>query len=150
MKVIIAGSRTIHSKSDVIDAIWASGFEVDTIVCGCAIGVDTVAGHQYAREVGIPVEHHPAHQLHPLERNIRMAEAADALIAVWDGVSRGTAHMMSQMRLREKPVYVHRVSAPSAAPRTPSQQKAEERARLNELKGKGQRVQHEARPGQRS
>jgi hypothetical protein len=36
-----------------------------------------------------------------------MAKYADALIAVWDGKSRGTQHMIKEMRRVNKKVYVH-------------------------------------------
>lgn len=38
-------------------------------------------------------------------RNVKMADAADALIFLWDGVSPGTAHMFDTMLTRQKPVY---------------------------------------------
>ena len=41
-----------------------------------------------------------------MERNIEMAKYADALLAVWDGTSNGTFHMIHEMRARNKPVYV--------------------------------------------
>lgn len=38
-----------------------------------------------------------------------MADYADALIAVWDGVSAGTKHMISFMNKQNKPVFVYQV-----------------------------------------
>ena len=38
-----------------------------------------------------------------------MAEYGDALIAVWDGKSRGTQNMIDIMKAFGKPVYVFRV-----------------------------------------
>jgi hypothetical protein len=43
-------------------------------------------------------------------RNAQMAEYADALIAVWDGSSRGTAHMIKTMEALGKPVFVYKTS----------------------------------------
>ena len=42
-------------------------------------------------------------------RNHEMVEYADALVAVWDGKSRGTQHMILNMQKTGKPVYVHLV-----------------------------------------
>ena len=38
-------------------------------------------------------------------RNRKMAKYADALIAVWDGLSRGTANMIAEMEALGKPVF---------------------------------------------
>jgi hypothetical protein len=45
----------------------------------------------------------------PLERNKRMAEYSDALVAVWDGRSRGTAHIIEYMRSLKRPVFLREV-----------------------------------------
>jgi hypothetical protein len=42
-------------------------------------------------------------------RNIEMAKYADALIAVWDGFSPGTGHMIQQARKHGLKLYVHSV-----------------------------------------
>ena len=36
-----------------------------------------------------------------------MAEHADALIAFWDGKSKGTAHMIQTMAKKKKPYWVY-------------------------------------------
>jgi hypothetical protein len=41
-------------------------------------------------------------------RNEQMAEDADALVAFWDGESKGTAHMIDTMAAMDKPVRVIR------------------------------------------
>ena len=43
------------------------------------------------------------------KRNAEMAEYADALIAVWDGDSKGTKHMIECMNKLNKKVYIHKV-----------------------------------------
>ena len=98
MKVIIAGSRTISDRESVEAAIKASGFEITEVVCGMARGVDT-EGFNWAKDNNIPVkEFHADWEKYgraagPI-RNKQMAEYADALIAFWDGKSRGTKHMI--------------------------------------------------------
>jgi predicted Rossmann fold nucleotide-binding protein DprA/Smf involved in DNA uptake len=98
MKVIIAGSRSIVDYEIVRKAIEESKFNIDIVVSGCARGVDTF-GEQWAIENNIKIEKHPADwnrygKRAGYLRNEEMAKVADALIAVWDGESNGTAHMI--------------------------------------------------------
>lgn len=98
MKVIIAGSREGVKYSDVIDSIKESGFNITEIVSGTARGSDKF-GEQFAEDNGIPLSRFPANwnkhgKSAGYVRNTEMAEYADALIAIWDGESRGTKHMI--------------------------------------------------------
>lgn len=98
MKVIIAGSRSITDYSVVAEAVEKSGFEITEVVSGCAGGVDRL-GEKWAKNHKIPIKKFPAQwskygKSAGYVRNGAMARYADALIAVWDGVSRGTKHMM--------------------------------------------------------
>lgn len=98
MKVIIAGSRTITSYDTVEDAVKQSGFGVTEVVSGCARGVDRL-GERYAHQRGIKIRKFPANwDLHGkfagFVRNREMAAYANALVALWDGQSRGTEHMI--------------------------------------------------------
>lgn len=117
MRVIVAGSRTITSFADVAQAIRTSGFNITCVVCGYAKGADML-GLVWAQHVGIASHLMPArwreadgsyHQGAGFERNHRMAEYADALVAVWDGESKGTAHMIKCMEKQDKPFYVYTV-----------------------------------------
>jgi len=65
---------------------------------GAARGADTL-GEEWAVMCGIPIEKYPADwnahgKSAGYKRNTVMAEHAEALIALWDGKSRGTAHMI--------------------------------------------------------
>lgn len=68
------------------------------IISGGARGVDSL-GEWYGQCFGIPVYVMPAEwdkygkAAGPI-RNEQMAKEADALIAVWDGKSQGTRHMI--------------------------------------------------------
>ena len=109
MKVIIAGSRTLHGPVD--KAAVNSCFVITEVVSGGAVGVDR-AGEQWAKQFNIPVKVFPAKwdtdgKAAGIYRNIEMAEYADALIAIWDGKSRGTLHMITSMVNKKKPVYVY-------------------------------------------
>lgn len=110
MKTIVAGSREITDINLVRQAIKATPWQITEIVSGAARGVDSL-GEAVAREVGLPIKRFPAdwnglgRRAGPL-RNIQMAEYADALVAVWDGVSRGTAHMIKEAEKRGLRVFV--------------------------------------------
>jgi len=114
MKVIIAGSRSITDRELVARAIVESKFDITGVVCGEARGVD-LEGKCWAQEHGIQVYYYPAawrtaagsyDRAAGFTRNIAMARFADALIAVHDGVSPGTRHMIRYMTKLNKPVYV--------------------------------------------
>ena len=98
MKTIIAGSRNITNYQMVVDAIEACPWNVTTIISGNARGVDSLA-IQYAKEHNINVEIYPANwerdgKSAGYKRNTVMAFKAEALIALWDGHSVGTKHMI--------------------------------------------------------
>lgn len=117
MKLIIAGSRTIGSQQAVTNALFAAGYTPDAItevVSGGARGVD-VAGEFVAGRFGIPVKRFRADwrslgKSAGYVRNAAMADYADELLAVWDGVSKGTQHMINLMKKAGKKVTVHIVS----------------------------------------
>lgn len=119
-RLVVAGSRTIHSYDVVCLAIMEAGrglgFKVDdvgAVVSGGAPGVDRL-GERWAKEHGVPVLVFPpdwddiSAPNAVIKRNVRMAEKGDALVAVWDGRSTGTEHMVRAMRSLDKPVYVKR------------------------------------------
>jgi hypothetical protein len=114
MKVIIAGSRDFTDynllKTKIDHMRFDGQFKIDEIVSGAACGADQM-GENYAANNNIPVKEFPADwNTHgkaagPI-RNKQMAEYADALIAVWDGKSKGTKNMIETMNKLKKPVYV--------------------------------------------
>ena len=99
MKTIIAGSRNLYPTHTQIDAaVAASGFTITEEVSGTAPGVDR-CGEQWAAAREIPIASFPANwALHGrsagYKRNAEMAAYAEALIAFWDGKSKGTLHMI--------------------------------------------------------
>lgn len=104
VKIIIAGSRLIMDFMHVQRAIELAAFPVSLVVSGAARGVDTM-GENWAKMCRIPVIRMPAQwrdkdgtldKQAGLKRNSEMARYADGLIAVWDGRSTGTAHMIQQ------------------------------------------------------
>jgi hypothetical protein len=98
MRVIIAGSRGIEDYQLVQRAIQKAGIQITQVVSGAARGVDRL-GERFGVENQIPVRRFPAKwDLHGkaagYRRNEEMAKNADALIAIGDGHSKGTAHMV--------------------------------------------------------
>lgn len=124
MKVIIAGSRSITSAAAVERALAHAedhGLDVTEVVSGGARGVDRL-GAAWARGRGLPVRLYLPDwdgqgKRAGLIRNEQMVRAADALVALHDGVSKGTAHTIRMARAAGLPVYVyddegHLVTAP--------------------------------------
>lgn len=115
VRCIIAGSRDGIGYDAVEKAVEASGWadRITTVLSGGARGVDTY-GERWAEASGPPVERHPPKWSQhggaagPI-RNREMAECSDALVAVWDGESKGTRNMIEQARARRLQVYVHQV-----------------------------------------
>jgi hypothetical protein len=124
MKTIIAGSRTITDYEVVCRAIRDSGFAVTEVVSGHASSrkvngkwmpsVDRL-GERWSREFlkkeatlfpadwtrqGLSAGH---------KRNGKMADYAVALVAVWDGSSRGTRGMIEIAQAKGLEIYVHTV-----------------------------------------
>ena len=111
MKVIVAGSRDIVDRGAVWRSIESLPFPVTEIVSGTARGVDAIA-ESYANTKGIALQQFPADwdkygKPAGAIRNKQMAEYADALIAVWDGQSRGTKNMIQTMNRLNKPVFLY-------------------------------------------
>lgn len=111
MRTIIAGSRGFTNIQDVRDAIIKSGFLITTVLSGTAKGVDRL-GEQWARENQCFCERYPADwdrhgaAAGPI-RNEEMANVAEALVAVWNGRSRGTRHVIEVAKKKGLKVYVH-------------------------------------------
>lgn len=101
-RVIIAGGRDFSDYQRLKDYMdWAlQNIKQEIIVVsGGARGADSL-GEQYAKERGYSVDLHPADwekygKGAGFIRNREMAESADALVAFWDGKSRGTEHMIN-------------------------------------------------------
>jgi len=114
MKIIIAGSRGIHNEAMVINLLNKSPYEITEVVSGHAMGIDQI-GEMWARSKGIPISIFSPHynidnpENAPLLRNIDMAHYADALIAIWDGQSNGTRHMIQQMTKNGKPYHIYKL-----------------------------------------
>lgn len=116
LKIIIAGSRTIqyHHYNFLITSIKESNFNISKIICGEAKGADTL-GKIYGIDNNIEILSFPANwclygKQAGILRNIEMSKVADGLIALWDGKSTGTKHMISIMAQLNKPIYIKEIS----------------------------------------
>lgn len=113
MKVIIAGSRTINNYSLVEQAVEESGLEITEVVSGMASGIDML-GVMWATNNNVDYAEFPADwkkygKSAGFIRNREMADYADALICVWDGVSRGSKNMISIATSLDMPVYIKQI-----------------------------------------
>lgn len=110
MRTIIAGSRTITDIMYLRLAMQKCGWTPSLVISGTARGVDTL-GEQWAEENNIPVARFPAAwsvygKRAGYIRNEQMADNADALVALWDNVSRGTQHMIGIARSKKLRVFI--------------------------------------------
>jgi hypothetical protein len=111
MKVIVAGPRALDIYEVVERAIKTCDYNIKELVSGGAIGADQWGEH-WANINKVPIKlfrpqykvYHP--KAAPLYRNQVMGVYADAAVIVWDGKSRGTAHMISVMEDLRKPHYI--------------------------------------------
>ena len=110
MRLIIAGSRSCTHPSILKAALERYDlYPVAEVVSGTARGADKL-GEKWATHNRIPVKKFPADwekygRSAGYKRNIEMAEYADALLALWDGRSRGTKHMIDIAK--DKGLIVH-------------------------------------------
>lgn len=112
-RVIIAGGREFTDYAALeqfVDHMLSQVNDEITVVSGTARGADRL-GEQYARNRGMQIQQYPAQwDVHGksagYKRNALMADNADALIACWDGKSRGTKHMIDIARSKGLPVRI--------------------------------------------
>jgi len=130
VKLIIAGSRSLHPTDEQIDAevlrmpIWGEippeisrvREAIELVVSGRSPGGGVDAcGERWAKARGLAVHPEPISDadvrrygkfMAPKVRNSRMAEVGDAALVFWDGISNGTTDMVTRMTLRRKVVEV--------------------------------------------
>ena len=111
-KVVVAGSRSIDDFWFVtrkLNNLLCNKEDV-TIISGTATGPDKL-GEDYAKVHGYKVERYPADWIKYGKsagyiRNREMAKVADAVVCFYDGVSKGTQHMIDITKEEGKPLRV--------------------------------------------
>jgi len=117
LKIIIAGGREFtdydllnRKLKDFCDkhGLFLKDIEV---VSGAARGADSL-GEQWAVENNVSIKRFKADwDVHGksagYRRNAEMADYADALIAFWDGKSKGTSHMINTATSKQLIIDVH-------------------------------------------
>lgn len=112
MKTIIAGSRSVLEYQKIEKAISESQFFITEVVSGGAKGVDQL-GEKYAQRHQIPIKkflpdwNKFGRRAGPL-RNTQMGDYAQALIAIWDGHSRGTKNMIEYATKKGLKVFIYK------------------------------------------
>lgn len=121
-KLLVCGSRTIRDTTyikgptqwakDQIEAYWywnLAGYEDLTMIEGAAKGIDTIA-KEYAQENDWKIEEYPADwsigKQAGILRNELMVKAADEVLILWDGESKGTKHDIDLCEKYNKPYVV--------------------------------------------
>lgn len=110
MRTIIAGSRHCSDIKYLLKALEECGWTPTTVISGAAPGADLL-GEMWAMDHKVPIEKFPANwakygKSAGMVRNREMARNAHALIALWDGVSRGTSNMIRLATERNLKVHV--------------------------------------------
>lgn len=130
MKLIIAGSRTIVEYNALINAVEffnVSPMRITEVVSGRADGPDTM-GETWAKANGIEVTPFPAawyvdgikDPKAGFKRNREMAKYVarkGCLLALWDGQSSGTAHMIRMANNYCRGVMIYKVDMKHEATR---------------------------------
>ena len=103
MKVAVVGSRNL-TNIELDKYIFE---EVDEIVSGGAVGVDSLAA-EYARNNGLKLtEFLPQYDRYgraaPIVRNKEIVNYADKVIVFWNGSSRGALSVIKYAQKIEKP-----------------------------------------------
>lgn len=113
MKLIIAGSREITNYDALKVAFQWTELKLEDleIVSGCARGVDSLA-IEFAEEHNLKLHRFPADweadgKIAGFIRNQKMADFADALLAVWNGSSRGTEDMIKRAKKKGLRIYTY-------------------------------------------
>jgi len=112
LRTIIAGSRDFKDYSLLEAEVAKLPFKITTVLSGGARGADSL-GEWWALQNKVSLERYPAKwdvygRGAGYIRNKEMAEKCEALVAFWDGESRGTKHMINEALKLEREVVIIR------------------------------------------
>lgn len=110
MRVAIIGSRDFVDYDRFLEGIGLMESVITEVISGEARGADTLA-KKYAAEKDIPFHGYPADwEKHGRSagyiRNVDIVSNSDAVIAFWDGVSKGTRHSLNLAKQQKKPTLI--------------------------------------------
>ncbi|MBE6599746.1 MAG: DUF2493 domain-containing protein [Ruminococcaceae bacterium] len=104
MKLLIVGSRSI-TDFDLSPHIPA---DVDTVISGGADGIDSLAERYADKHRLSKYILRPRYDLYgraaPLKRNQQMVDMADAVLIIWDGISKGAQYTLKYSKKSNKQV----------------------------------------------
>lgn len=109
MKLLIVGSRSITS----FDLATYIPSDIDTVISGGACGVDTLAEqyadlHRLSKYILRP-RYDIYGRAAAIKRNEQMVDMADAVLVVWDGISKGAEYTLKYAQKKNKPVTLVKV-----------------------------------------
>lgn len=113
MKVCVCGSRGIFCPALVALICDCYLTDCTVLLSGGAQGVDSFA-EKWAAHKGVDIERHPAlwnqfHRRAGIVRNEVMVRKSDFVLAIWDGISRGTLSTIGFAKQYGVPVQVVRL-----------------------------------------
>ncbi len=109
--ILITGSRNIIDVSWIFKILRKELEEGDVIIHGGAKGVDSIAQefcneNNFCSVIMRPID--PSKKDYYLYRNTEMIGMCDRVIAIWDGVSRGTWFTINYARKRNLDVKIYK------------------------------------------
>ncbi len=113
-RVAIVGSRSFDNYDEFKTSIeYLTAINGLELISGGAIGTDQLA-ERFAHEHGIPIvtflpDYKKYGRAAPLKRNDLIIDNANAVIAFWDGESRGTGYVVKKCKKLNKTCYVFSV-----------------------------------------
>lgn len=110
MKLAIVGSRSFQDYPRLQRIMAKLKTPVELLISGGADGADLLA-ERYAKQAGLSMlVHYPNRQRDGARcfavRNQKIVDDADAVIAFWDGLSRGTKMTIDKARRAGKKVHI--------------------------------------------
>lgn len=112
MKLAVVGSRSFNNYDLLktkLDALHIKR-PISLIISGGAQGADSLA-ERWAKENGIESkiflpDWNQYGKSAGYKRNVQIIEASDAVIAFWDGISKGTQHSINIANEKQKPLAI--------------------------------------------